>query len=100
MKPKSIRHKIYTNQQEYQDGDINAARNELGPFYYRYDNFGPSFLDNHAGSFKAIESFDMGGDFIFEVYEYEAMSLSLGGHVSGPKLNKAVRFLRNKTKTT
>jgi hypothetical protein len=83
----------FTNGAPYTGREIKEAREAIGPVRYRqYDNFGPSLTDNHAGSYPMIESFTAGG-YIFEVYEYECMSLSLGGHVSAPHRERAVRFI-------
>ena len=84
--------RYYTNGVPYSGSLIKDARETLGPDRYKeYDNFGPSLTDNHAGSFPATESFQI-GNFMYEVYEYECMSLGFRGYVSENHKQRAIRF--------
>ena len=84
--------RYYTNGAPYVGAAIKEARETLGPELYRkYDNFGPSLTDNHVGSYPILERFII-GNWVYESYEYECMNLSLGGHVSEPHLERALRF--------
>jgi hypothetical protein len=84
--------RYYTNGVPYSGSLIKDARETLGPDRYKeYDNFGPSLTDNHAGSFPAMESFQI-GNFMYEVYEYECMSLGFRGYVSENHKQRAIRF--------
>jgi hypothetical protein len=87
------RQRYYTNGAPYGPGEMKSARETLGAERYRqYGNFGPCLEDGHSKSYPCLESYQI-GDWLYEVYEYECMSLSLGGHVSGPHMERAVRFL-------
>lgn len=86
------RPRFYTNGVQYTGSEIKEARATLGvELYNKYSNFGPSLTDNHAGSYPMIEQFVI-GNWVYESYEYECMSLSLGGHVSAPHRERALRF--------
>jgi hypothetical protein len=86
------RPRFYTNGIQYTGSEIREARTTLGiDLYNKYSNFGPALTDNHAGSFPAIEQFVI-GNWVYESYEYECMSLSLGGGVSAPSRQRALRF--------
>jgi len=86
------RPRFYTNGIQYTGSDIKEARTALGAdIYNAYSNFGPALTDNHAGSFPMGMQFVI-GNWVYETYEYECMSLSLGGHVSEPRKERAIRF--------
>jgi hypothetical protein len=84
--------RFYTNGIQYTGSEIKDARNTLGvDLYNTYSNFGPALTDNHAGSFPMTEQFVI-GNWVYESYEYECMSMNLGGHVSVPSRKRALRF--------
>ena len=85
------RQRFYTNGLKYTGSEIKDARLTLGVGINKYSNFGPALTDNHAGSYPMIDKFVI-GNWVYESYEYECMSLSLGGNVSVPHMELAIRF--------